>query len=265
MQRRLLASGALGPVGSGLATSTWTTLSQSLSDCIARVVKTESSSLERSPHGEDLTNPQWNCRISANVDSRESSRPRSGRPRAPGRRWCSPAAGRPARPASWSRPSATHRYVSLDVPMVAEEAEHSGEDFLRRHQPPVIIDEVQYAPTLLRHVKADIDLHREETGRFLITGSQDFSLMEGVTESLAGRSRGADPPLAVRQGVRGMVREDPRQVGPRRVDAARGATPSCTVGALTPSGSSATTWRPIWNAMSARFSASAACATSTAS
>jgi predicted AAA+ superfamily ATPase len=81
-----------------------------------------------------------------------------------------------------------HRYVSLDVPMVAEEAEHSGEDFLRRHPPPVIIDEVQYAPTLLRHVKRDIDLHRDETGRFLITGSQDFSLMEGVTESLAGRS-----------------------------------------------------------------------------
>jgi hypothetical protein len=43
-------------------------------------------------------------------------------------------------------------------------------------------------PTLLRHVKADIGLHRDETGRFLITGSQDFSLMEGVTESLAGRS-----------------------------------------------------------------------------
>ena len=81
-----------------------------------------------------------------------------------------------------------HRYVSLDIPMIAEEAEHSGGDFLKRHQPPVIIDEIQYAPTLLRHVKADIDLHREEAGRFLITGSQDFSLMEGVTESLAGRS-----------------------------------------------------------------------------
>jgi uncharacterized protein len=81
-----------------------------------------------------------------------------------------------------------HRYVSLDVPMVAEEAEHSGGDFLKRHAPPVIIDEVQYAPTLLRHVKADIDRHRDETGRFLITGSQDFALMEGVTESLAGRS-----------------------------------------------------------------------------
>ncbi len=81
-----------------------------------------------------------------------------------------------------------HGYVSLDVPMIAEEAEHSGGDFLKHHQPPVIIDEVQYAPTLLRHVKADIDLHRQKTGRFLITGSQRFPLMEGVTESLAGRS-----------------------------------------------------------------------------
>jgi uncharacterized protein len=81
-----------------------------------------------------------------------------------------------------------HTYVSLDVPMVAEEAEHSGEDFLRRHAPPVIIDEVQYGPTLLRHVKADIDRHRDETGRSLIAGSQDFALTEGVRESLAGRS-----------------------------------------------------------------------------
>ncbi len=80
-----------------------------------------------------------------------------------------------------------HSYVSLDVPMIAEGAEHSGGDFLKRHQPPVIIDEVQSAPTLLRHVKADIDLHREETGRFLITGSQGLPLVEGITESLAGR------------------------------------------------------------------------------
>ncbi len=86
------------------------------------------------------------------------------------------------------RAFAEHAYASLDVPMMAEEAERSGEDFLKRHPPPVIIDEVQYAPTLLRHVKADIDRHREENGRFLITGSQDFPLMEGVTESLAGRS-----------------------------------------------------------------------------
>lgn len=59
---------------------------------------------------------------------------------------------------------------------------------IKRHSPPLIIDKVQYAPALLRRIKADIEQHRDGTGRFLITGSQDFSLLEGVTESLAGRS-----------------------------------------------------------------------------
>jgi predicted AAA+ superfamily ATPase len=86
------------------------------------------------------------------------------------------------------KPFPEHTYVSLDVSMIAEEAEHSGGEFLMKYPPPVIIDEVQYAPILLRHVKADIDTHRHETGRFLISGSQRFPLMEGVTESIAGRS-----------------------------------------------------------------------------
>ncbi|MCC7383252.1 MAG: ATP-binding protein [Deltaproteobacteria bacterium] len=81
-----------------------------------------------------------------------------------------------------------HHYVTLDVPAVAEAAELSGEAFLAQHRPPLIVDEIQYAPALLRYIKADIDQHRDERGRFLITGSQKFSLMEGVTESLAGRA-----------------------------------------------------------------------------
>ena len=54
-----------------------------------------------------------------------------------------------------------HTYISLDAPMIAEEAEQSGGEFLKKYPPPVIIDEVQYAPSLLRHVKADIDTHRD--------------------------------------------------------------------------------------------------------
>jgi len=81
-----------------------------------------------------------------------------------------------------------HRYVSLDVPAIAEEAELSGGEFLKRNPAPLILDEVQHAPALLRHIKPDIDAHREESGRYLITGSQKFPLMEGVTESLAGRA-----------------------------------------------------------------------------
>lgn len=79
------------------------------------------------------------------------------------------------------------RYVTLDLPAVADRAEHSGQQFLADHPPPVILDEVQYAPDLLRHVKADIDAHRSDNGRFLLTGSQKFQFMQGVSESLAGR------------------------------------------------------------------------------
>jgi len=77
-------------------------------------------------------------------------------------------------------------YVSLDVPALSEKAEHSPHDFLDGHQEPLIIDEVQYAPSLFRHLKAIVD-QRKEAGRFILTGSQNFSLMQGVSESLAGR------------------------------------------------------------------------------
>jgi hypothetical protein len=78
-------------------------------------------------------------------------------------------------------------YVSLDLPAVAEQADSSGSDFLRRYPPPVIIDEVQYAPGLFRYLKAVIEDHRDSHGQFLLTGSQKFALMAKVTESLAGR------------------------------------------------------------------------------
>ena len=80
-----------------------------------------------------------------------------------------------------------HAYVSLDVPTVAEAAERSGEQFLAQYGRPLIIDEVQYGPDLLRHVKVQIDRDRKANGQFLLTGSQKFQLMHGVTESLAGR------------------------------------------------------------------------------
>jgi predicted AAA+ superfamily ATPase len=51
----------------------------------------------------------------------------------------------------------------------------------------VIIDEVQYAPGLFRHLKTRIDQKRDAAGQMILTGSQPFSLMEGVSESLAGR------------------------------------------------------------------------------
>lgn len=80
-----------------------------------------------------------------------------------------------------------HRYVSLDLPLEAERAESAGEAFLADHAAPVIIDEIQYAPKLLRHIKHAVDRDRAAVGRYLLTGSQKLALMQGVSESLAGR------------------------------------------------------------------------------
>lgn len=77
-------------------------------------------------------------------------------------------------------------YLSLDLPANAEAAHTAPEQLLNQHPEPVIIDEIQYAPSLLRHLKYRIDEDRSP-GRYLLTGSQVFSLMQGVSESLAGR------------------------------------------------------------------------------
>jgi predicted AAA+ superfamily ATPase len=79
-------------------------------------------------------------------------------------------------------------FVSLDLPSEAEEAEKDPRHFLLRHYPPMIIDEVQYAPKLFRHLKAEVDANRDKNGRYLLTGSQKFALMKNVSESLAGRA-----------------------------------------------------------------------------
>ena len=81
-----------------------------------------------------------------------------------------------------------HRFVSLDLPTEAEQAEKEPTSFLRRHAPPVIIDEVQYAPGLFRYIKVAVDANRTRNGQFLLTGSQKFTLMKSVSESLAGRA-----------------------------------------------------------------------------
>jgi uncharacterized protein len=77
-------------------------------------------------------------------------------------------------------------YVTFDIPREAETARLDFTAFLRQHPDPLIIDEVQYVPEVFRHLKAVVDADRRP-GRFLLTGSQDFSVMEGVTESMAGR------------------------------------------------------------------------------
>ncbi len=80
-----------------------------------------------------------------------------------------------------------HHYVSLDLPAQAQLAEEDPRSFLLRHPPPLLVDEVQYAPGLFRYLKVAIDGNREVNGQFILTGSQKFGLMKEVSDSLAGR------------------------------------------------------------------------------
>lgn len=77
-------------------------------------------------------------------------------------------------------------YVTLDDPLVLELARRDPALFFQRFQPPLLIDEIQYAPELLPYIKMEVDRVRSPGG-FWLTGSQQFHLMRGVSESLAGR------------------------------------------------------------------------------
>ena len=77
-------------------------------------------------------------------------------------------------------------YVTLDDLSVREMAKSDPAMFLQLHKPPVLIDEVQYAPELFTYIKIHIDKYHNP-GDFWMTGSQIFRLMQGVQESLAGR------------------------------------------------------------------------------
>jgi uncharacterized protein len=79
-------------------------------------------------------------------------------------------------------------YVSLETPDIRASAIEDPRGFLEMHRPPVIYDEVQYAPDLLPYIKERIDAHRHVAGQYLLTGSQNLLLMEKITESLAGRA-----------------------------------------------------------------------------
>ena len=78
------------------------------------------------------------------------------------------------------------QYVTLDDPLILALAKEDPALFMQRFEPPVIIDEIQYAPELLPYIKMAVDKDRR-AGMFWLTGSQQFHLMRNVSESLAGR------------------------------------------------------------------------------
>ena len=84
-----------------------------------------------------------------------------------------------------------YNYVSLDDRREREQAINDPELFLKMHNCPLIIDEVQYAPKLFEVIESMVNKEKLENGNnngmFILTSSQAYELMSGVTESLAGR------------------------------------------------------------------------------
>lgn len=77
-------------------------------------------------------------------------------------------------------------YVSMDDFMARELAQSDPVLFFQRYQPPIIIDEIQKAPQLFEQIKIMCD-NTEKTGLFWLTGSQQYSMMKNIRETLAGR------------------------------------------------------------------------------
>ncbi|MGB9701090.1 MAG: ATP-binding protein [Thermodesulfobacteriota bacterium] len=81
----------------------------------------------------------------------------------------------------------SHQFVTLEDPDIRMRAKEDPQQFLEQFKAPLIIDEIQYVPELLSYIKTRIDQKRKP-GQWLFTGSQNFVLMQGITQSLAGRA-----------------------------------------------------------------------------
>lgn len=80
------------------------------------------------------------------------------------------------------------KYVLLDELDTLHFAKEDPRGFLKQYSPPVILDEIQECPELLSYIKRIVDETGQKPGQYVITGSQQFNLMEGVQESLGGRA-----------------------------------------------------------------------------
>src|SRR6185295_4291483 len=83
-------------------------------------------------------------------------------------------------------PAASYRLLEDPAVLAAVRSDPRG--FLDEIELPVILDEIQNSPELLGFIRARIDAAPRRKGQWLLTGSQDFALMRGVTESMAGRA-----------------------------------------------------------------------------
>lgn len=77
-------------------------------------------------------------------------------------------------------------YLTLDDPILLQSALEEPGSFFKTTPPPLMVDEIQYAPNLFTYIKIIAD-ESGKKGQFFLTGSQQFRMMKNVTQSLAGR------------------------------------------------------------------------------
>lgn len=77
-------------------------------------------------------------------------------------------------------------YVTMEDPRMSLQADQDALLFFQTNELPLLIDEIQRVPALFQTIKFVVD-QSEECGQVVLTGSQTYALMKGVSESLAGR------------------------------------------------------------------------------
>jgi predicted AAA+ superfamily ATPase len=80
------------------------------------------------------------------------------------------------------------QYVLLEDPDIQDRVRSDPRSFLKSLRLPVILDEIQNTPRLLDYARTLIDAQPRRMGQWLFTGSQEVPLMQGITESMAGRA-----------------------------------------------------------------------------
>ena len=78
-------------------------------------------------------------------------------------------------------------YVSLELPDQRAFALDDPRGFLGQFNHPVILDEVQRTPEIFSYIQVIVDEQQGKAGQFILTGSQNFLLLQSVSQSLAGR------------------------------------------------------------------------------
>lgn len=80
-----------------------------------------------------------------------------------------------------------YRYVSLENFDVRQMADIDPRGFLKNYAAPVIFDEIQRVPALLSYIQTVVD-EKKSSGQYILTGSHQPQLGQGVSQSLAGRT-----------------------------------------------------------------------------